>query len=1227
VSHLILRGRLDYLFARGQGSRMTSYERVSALFGSDHYPLIAWIHPPRSTTPAAAPVPTSPGQRRNPPFALSEPAVILEQIADGHGAGVIRIKPQVPDAALARLPHTLRALAAAAASHPFERKLIVCRRAGIGRELLRALPVHGVPWIGFEVSTPLRLAQQLVAPALAAQGLEVLDEFDEVAFVDAAMDSVLTGDGRLARLAEGSGLRQAIVASVRSLRLAGITAADIAEVRLRDVDKREQIAGILREYEQRLAAESRVDAAGVMHMALNSVADVPAMAQADHIYLLPDQTTRGLAGRFLAWLEARGAAVLPADPVFGMRRPTGWLSAPETPHPEAVKCAGAAPLSWLHDVRGWLTAAQGHHGPPEPEPGPASSDVVLDLFAASSVVAELREVLRRVVAAGLRWDEVEIIAADTLAYGVALDGLGRRLGIAVGHADGLPLARTRAGRAVAAYCEWVQLGYPADVLRQMLERGDVAPPGGTVSGLALARRLRSLKIGRGLDRYGAALARRETSPADDPATSAAGTPGGDPAASASAAATPEDAPAATPEDAPAATPEDAPAATAEDAPAATPEDAPAATAEDAPAATPEDAPAATPEDDASDSELAALAALLRPLIETAPRAGAGQDGRTPPAEIVAVAPADVARGLLAMLVHVPAEDAVERSARARMAARLQRLVQSVTRPTTLAGAIAAVQHRLDERVPSPESAGGSPWNAAGGHLHLAGLESGGYSGRRATFVVGLDSSRFPGTGGSDALLVDDDRARLGAGRLPAPLPTAAERVDERRYAFAALLARLRGRVTFSYAAWDAVEGRSLAPASELLQVHRLMSGDDAADYEALHDAVSPPASAVPRGGALLDGEDVWLNALAHDPAGGSAMALRRGVTVVCAAYPQLKAGVRAWKTRLRSAVPTAHHGVITPRPILDPRTGNGLVVSATRLQTLGACPHRYLLRYVLGVRVPADPDLSPEQWLQPLERGKLLHEVFERALRTAAERDLDLDDDVFGELVAGILDDTVTALRVRLPPPGAAVFEAERTSLQDDVRAFVAMVRQDGRRFMALERRFGHDADEPVDIALPDGSTIQLEGAIDRIDELDDGRLLIIDYKTGSHAAFSRDTGALDGGRRLQHVLYAAAASRLLGRDVAAVEYQFPTRRSENHRVRYDAAALQDGLGVVTDLLDLVRNGWFLPSNDSADCRFCDYASVCRVSTDAWGRVTSPLAEWSREADGAAADLLRRLRG
>jgi endonuclease/exonuclease/phosphatase family metal-dependent hydrolase len=47
VSHLIIRARLDYLFARVPGGRMTDYERAPSLYGSDHYPMLAWIHPPR----------------------------------------------------------------------------------------------------------------------------------------------------------------------------------------------------------------------------------------------------------------------------------------------------------------------------------------------------------------------------------------------------------------------------------------------------------------------------------------------------------------------------------------------------------------------------------------------------------------------------------------------------------------------------------------------------------------------------------------------------------------------------------------------------------------------------------------------------------------------------------------------------------------------------------------------------------------------------------------------------------------------------------------------------------------------------------------------------------------------------------------------------------------------------------------------------------------------------
>jgi endonuclease/exonuclease/phosphatase family metal-dependent hydrolase len=37
--------RLDYLFARLAGGRMSGYRRIAERFGSDHHPVMAWIHP------------------------------------------------------------------------------------------------------------------------------------------------------------------------------------------------------------------------------------------------------------------------------------------------------------------------------------------------------------------------------------------------------------------------------------------------------------------------------------------------------------------------------------------------------------------------------------------------------------------------------------------------------------------------------------------------------------------------------------------------------------------------------------------------------------------------------------------------------------------------------------------------------------------------------------------------------------------------------------------------------------------------------------------------------------------------------------------------------------------------------------------------------------------------------------------------------------------------------
>jgi hypothetical protein len=65
--------------------------------------------------------------------------------------------------------------------------------------------------------------------------------------------------------------------------------------------------------------------------------------------------------------------------------------------------------------------------------------------------------------------------------------------------------------------------------------------------------------------------------------------------------------------------------------------------------------------------------------------------------------------------------------------------------------------------------------------------------------------------------------------------------------------------------------------------------------------------------------------------------------------------------------------------------------------------------------------------------------------------------------------------------------------------------------------------------------------------------------------------------------------------------------------VRFDRLALAGVTGLVDRMLDVVAEGAFIPTESADDCRFCDFAAVCRASSAEWGKVQSPLADWSAE--------------
>jgi len=442
---------------------------------------------------------------------------------------------------------------------------------------------------------------------------------------------------------------------------------------------------------------------------------------------------------------------------------------------------------------------------------------------------------------------------------------------------------------------------------------------------------------------------------------------------------------------------------------------------------------------------------------------------------------------------------------------------------------------------------------------------------------------------------------------------------ERRFEFAALMARLRGTVTASYTAWEATEARVLQPSPILLDLFRLGTGNSLATFTDLNESLGPPACSVPRGSGVLDGTDVWLDALTD---GGVPL---DGDLVLEESFPEHALGLAARRGR-EADVASPYVGLVRPRPArMDPRESHAIVVSATRLEALGTCPLRYLLRYGVGLRPPDDPQLDPERWLDQLQRGALLHRVFETVLSRARDREMDVEHPDYIQMALGVLADEVARLRGALPLPNESVFRHTNDLLQDDVRSFVEVVRDMGAPWVRLEMKFGRDEAAPLELDLGDGS-ILIQGAVDRVDRVDEG-LRVIDYKTGSTFSFSSATGVFNGGRRMQHLIYAEAIEQLLDEDVTEVVYLFPTTNGRNEMRRFDRDSTRPGLALITEMLNQVSAGHFLPTDDADDCGMCDFKAVCRVSEVGWD-VVSPMAEWGRRNIGVMAEYagLRKIR-
>ncbi len=118
---------------------------------------------------------------------------------------------------------------------------------------------------------------------------------------------------------------------------------------------------------------------------------------------------------------------------------------------------------------------------------------------------------------------------------------------------------------------------------------------------------------------------------------------------------------------------------------------------------------------------------------------------------------------------------------------------------------------------------------------------------------------------------------------------------------------------------------------------------------------------------------------------------------------------------------------------------------------------------------------------------------------------------------------------------------------------------------------------------------VPLTGKVDRIDKLPDGRLSIIDYKTGK--AMNAERLAEDS----QLAFYQMACEKSLGAEVAKLSFYHLPSLTEHAIARGSGEKLDRLTSRLTSVAAAVTRGIYEPAPQEKKCFFCDYKPLCPV--------------------------------
>lgn len=296
--------------------------------------------------------------------------------------------------------------------------------------------------------------------------------------------------------------------------------------------------------------------------------------------------------------------------------------------------------------------------------------------------------------------------------------------------------------------------------------------------------------------------------------------------------------------------------------------------------------------------------------------------------------------------------------------------------------------------------------------------------------------------------------------------------------------------------------------------------------------------------------------------------------------------------------------------VIADELGDNRTWSATRLNAYGQCAYRFFAGYILNLEALK----PPQEGMDAMQMGSVNHAVLENAYRVIAEENIAIHPDNMGDGLEILREEAEKVFReapdkYNFRP--SSLWQEEQTMILRRLERMICLDFSEESPFMkfgeerkvhALELKFGFDT--TVRIPTADGA-IKVRGVIDRIDEVD-GKLVIVDYKTGS---FPINSSEIEAGRNFQMMVYLLALQETLKNhpeyEIAGGFFWHIRNQKASGRMQFDSAITDDdiiqaGQAHISDYLQRMRSGDFSvqPSQitNNRCTSYCDFYQLCRLS-------------------------------